>query len=171
MGLPDMEVCCSMLEKLYMAYKDDIFRYLVSLTNNPQLAEELVSETFLAALTSLHRFRGESSEKTWLISIARNTYFNYLRKSRIEVPLDMLPGIYISDCPLSSLLVQEKLTMVNRIIASLDERSRMTVTMRAQGFSYREIAEKLGINEVSARTLEFRARNKLKKILEKEGLL
>ncbi|MBE6988672.1 MAG: RNA polymerase sigma factor [Ruminococcaceae bacterium] len=163
--------CYPLLEKLYMAYKDDIFRYLVSLTHDSQLAEELLSEVFLAALTSLHSFRGDSSEKTWLISIARNTYFNHLRKNKIDLPLDMLTGVYVTDTPLDSLLTREKLERVNEIISSLDEKSRITVKMRAEGYSYKEIAQRLGIAETSARTLEFRAKNKIRTILAKEGLL
>lgn len=161
----------ALLEKLYMAYKDDIFRYLVSLTHDVNLAEELLSEAFLSALTSIGSFRGDSSEKTWLISIARNTYFNYLRKKRIEIPLDMLPGIYITDSPLDSLITKERLERVMKIIDSLDEKSRTTVKMRADGHSYKEIAQKLGIAETSARTLEFRAKTRIKSTLEKEGLL
>jgi len=43
--------------------------------------------------------------------------------------------------------------------------------MRAEGYSYKEIAQRLGIAETSARTLEFRAKNKIRTILAKEGLL
>ena len=160
-----------MLEKLYMAYKDDLFRYLVSLTHDSAVAEELLSEVFLSALTSLHRFRSDSSEKTWLISIARNTYFNWLRKKKIDLPLEMLTGIYVTDSPLENIISREKLERVLEIIDTLDEKSRITIKMRADGFSYKDISAKLNIAESSARTLEFRAKNKIRNLLTKEGLL
>lgn len=160
-----------MLERLYTAYKDDIYRYLLSLTHSRAAAEELLSDTFLAALTSLHTFRGDCSEKTWLIAIARNAYFTYLRRRKAELPLDMVAGVYVTDTPLDSVISREKLEMVMEIIDSLDEKSRVTVKMRAEGFSYRDISQKLSVSETSARTLEFRAKNKIKTILEKEGLL
>ena len=161
----------SLLEKLYMAYKDDIFRYLVSLTHDSAVAEELLSEVFLSALTSLHRFRGDSSEKTWLISIARNTYFSWLRKKKIDLPLEMLTGVYATDSPLENIISREKLERVMEIIDEMDEKSRITIKMRADGFSYKDISAKLNIAESSARTLEFRAKNKIRNLLTKEGLL
>lgn len=60
------------IKKIYEEYKKDVFVYLVSLTNDTCLSEDLVSETFLSAIKSIHRFKGESSIKTWLFSIARN---------------------------------------------------------------------------------------------------
>ena len=83
----------------------------------------------------------------------------------------MLTGVYVTDTPLDSLLTREKLERVNEIISSLDEKSRITVKMRAEGYSYKEIAQRLSIAESSARTLEFRAKNKIRTILAKEGLL
>lgn len=62
------------IEKLYMDYKDDVYRYLVSLTKNPDLSEDLLSETFVSAISSISNFKGQSSVKTWLFSIARNMW-------------------------------------------------------------------------------------------------
>ena len=60
------------IKKIYEEYKKDVFVYLMSLTNDTCLSEDLVSETFLSAIKSIYRFKGESSIKTWLFSIARN---------------------------------------------------------------------------------------------------
>ena len=60
------------IKKIYEEYKKDVFVYLMSLTNDTCLSEDLVSETFLSAIKSIQRFKGESSIKTWLFSIARN---------------------------------------------------------------------------------------------------
>ncbi|MFQ7523725.1 MAG: RNA polymerase sigma factor [Terrisporobacter sp.] len=60
------------IKKIYEEYKKDVFVYLMSLTNDACLSEDLVSETFLSAIKSIYRFKGESSIKTWLFSIARN---------------------------------------------------------------------------------------------------
>lgn len=61
-----------LLKNIYEEYKQDVFKYLVSLTHDISLSEDLVSETFLGALKSLHKFKGQSTIKTWLFSIARN---------------------------------------------------------------------------------------------------
>jgi len=70
------------IEKLYMDYKDDVYRYLVSLTKNPDLSEDLLSETFVSAISSISNFKGQSSVKTWLFSIARNMWLQKIRKER-----------------------------------------------------------------------------------------
>ena len=52
------------VEELYHRYRDDVFRYLCSLTHDPAQAEDLLSETFLCAIQKAGSFRGEGSEKT-----------------------------------------------------------------------------------------------------------
>ena len=68
------------IEELYRRYRDDVYRYLVALTHDPTLAEDLLSETFLCAVQKAGTFRGQSSEKIWLFGIARNLWLQSLRK-------------------------------------------------------------------------------------------
>jgi len=70
------------IEKIYKLYKDDIFKYLFSLTYDPNLSEDLLSETFIRAIKSIGRFKGDSSIKTWIFSIARYSWYDYLRNYR-----------------------------------------------------------------------------------------
>ena len=51
------------LEELYRAYRDDVYRYLYSLTRDAAQAEDLLSETFLQALQNAASYRGEAGEK------------------------------------------------------------------------------------------------------------
>ncbi|MCL6446297.1 MAG: PAS domain-containing protein, partial [Alicyclobacillus sp.] len=50
-----------------------------------EVAKDLTQETFVHAMTGFHRFRAESSPKTWLLTIARNVAISHLRKKRVEV--------------------------------------------------------------------------------------
>ena len=61
------------LEKLYRTYHTELFRYLMVLTRDPHLAEEMVSETFCTALTGIEHSRGEQSTKSWLYTVARSS--------------------------------------------------------------------------------------------------
>ena len=61
-----------LIKDLYEKYKQDVFIYLLSITHNKSLSEDLVSETFLGAIKSLANFKGKSDIKTWLFSIARH---------------------------------------------------------------------------------------------------
>ena len=161
------------IKKIYEEYKKDVFVYLVSLTNDTCLSEDLVSETFLSAIKSIHRFRGESSIKTWIFSIARNKWYEYLRKENLTTSLDDLTYHYIvSELDLEEKLIQKDIS--NKILYLLEkepERTRSIVLMRIEGYSYLEIAQKYEISESSARVIDYRAKKKIKETLIKEGVI
>lgn len=159
------------IKKLYEEYKQDIFIYLVSLTNDASLSEDLVSETFLSAIKSIHRFKGNSSIKTWLFSIARNKWYEYLRKEKSTISLDDLAYSYIMGAfNLEEKVIQKDIS--NKILCLLDSeqsRTKDIVLMRIEGYSYYEISKKYAISESSARVIDYRAKKKIKDILTKEG--
>lgn len=162
-----------LIKKIYEEYKQDVFVYLVSLTNDTSLSEDLVSETFLSAIKSLHRFKGESSIKTWLFSIARNKWYEYLRKEKSTTSIDDLAYHYIiSESDLEEKAIQRDIS--NKILYLLDQEPKRTkdiVLMRIEGYSYLEISQKHGVSESSARVIDYRAKKKIKDILTKEGSL
>lgn len=162
-----------MIEKLYRDYKSDVFYYLVSVTHDTDLSEDLTSETFLAALKSLSDFKGSANIKTWLFSIARYKWFEYLRKKKNDISFDDLAEFYIAQGEdMEKQLCQKEL--VGKFMALLKnetERAENIVRMRIEGFSYYEIAEKHGISENSARVIDFRTKKKIRQILEKEEFL
>jgi RNA polymerase sigma factor (sigma-70 family) len=59
---------------------DYLYQYALARVREPAVAEDLVQETFLAALKSRDRFSGQSSERTWLVGILRHKFFDYLRR-------------------------------------------------------------------------------------------
>lgn len=61
-------------------YSDYLFNYTISRVNDRDMAQDLVSETFLAGLKSMANFKGEASERTWLISILKRKIIDYYRK-------------------------------------------------------------------------------------------
>ncbi|MCB0398967.1 MAG: sigma-70 family RNA polymerase sigma factor [Winogradskyella sp.] len=61
-------------------YSDYLFNYTISRVNDREIAQDLVSETFLAGLKSMSNFKGEASERTWLISILKRKIIDYYRK-------------------------------------------------------------------------------------------
>lgn len=67
------------LERLVRALHHDVWRYVAHLSADPQSADDLTQETFLRALSGLHRFEGRSSVRTWLLSIARRTVVDSFR--------------------------------------------------------------------------------------------
>lgn len=61
-------------------YADYLYNYTVSRVNDKDMAQDLVQDTFLAALKSMKNFKGEASERTWLISILKRKIIDHYRK-------------------------------------------------------------------------------------------
>jgi len=73
---------------------DYLFNFAIGQVRDTNVAEDLVQETFLAALKSQHNFSGRSSERTWLVGILRHKLYDHLRKTCREraVRVDPLPA-------------------------------------------------------------------------------
>lgn len=61
-------------------YSDYLFNYTIVRVNDREVTNDLISETFLAGLKSMKNFKGEASERTWLISILKRKIVDYYRK-------------------------------------------------------------------------------------------
>ena len=69
-------------------YGDLLYRHALFRLRDPMTADEMVQETFIAALQARQRFAGKSTEKTWLVGILKHKIIDYLRKAMREQPLD-----------------------------------------------------------------------------------
>lgn len=67
-------------EKWVDKYADYLYNYTIVRVNNSIVAQDLISETFLAGLKSKNNFKGEASERTWLIAILKRKIIDYYRK-------------------------------------------------------------------------------------------
>ena len=159
------------LKSLYESYQNDVFAYLLSFTHNKALAEDLTSEVFLTALISLHSFKGKSAIKTWLFGIARNKWYEYLRKDKKDITEEFLLYNYtLSDIDFSDRVSKNDcIKKIYEILSEINTKQKQIFFMRINGYSYAEIAEKGNISEVSARVTDFRVKNKVKEILIREG--
>ncbi len=67
-----------------LLYGDILFRYGISRVRNPEIAEDLLQETLLAALKSKESYAGQATEQTWLIGILKHKIMDYFRKTSRE---------------------------------------------------------------------------------------
>ena len=74
------------IQEVYEKYFTVVYRYLLSLSHNTHIAEELTQETFFKALKKVDDFRGECDLRIWLCQISKNTYYDYLKKNKKYVP-------------------------------------------------------------------------------------
>ena len=80
------------LEAVYQQYADQVKRFLVCLTGDLALAEELTQETFFRAVRSAGQFREGSDLRAWLYTIARNVFLDQTRRKRnteIQLPREL----------------------------------------------------------------------------------
>ena len=159
------------MEELYRTYREDVYRYLCSLTRDPAQAEALLSETFLKALQGAAAFRGQSSEKTWLFGIARNLWLQSRRRQHPTASYDDLLGLTTEDRLSDHAAARQLLDRVRQLLATRDDRARRVMALRVQGYSFEEIGRQLAISAGSARVIECRTRQWLKQALHQEGLL
>ncbi|GAA2083517.1 sigma-70 family RNA polymerase sigma factor [Streptomyces albiaxialis] len=68
------------VERFVRAFHRDVWRFVAHLSADPQAADDLAQDTFLRAFRSLPRFEGRSSARTWLLSIARRTVIDSIRR-------------------------------------------------------------------------------------------
>ena len=144
-------------------HADAVFRLAFGILHDRQLTEDVVQETMMRAWTSLGRFRGDASERTWVLRIAHNTAIDALRRRRdlATDPLDM-PEIADRADPADRAAGMDSLAAVGRALAGLDETSRSIVVLReVEGMSYQEIAEALDIPVPTVKTRLLRARRAL----------
>ena len=74
-------------EALYARHRQGLYRFLMSLSNKAELAEEVFQETWLSLIRSTTQPQGRASFRTWLFQIARNRLIDQWRRHGIHSPL------------------------------------------------------------------------------------
>ena len=130
-----------------------VARFVASLGERDEV-EEVVQDTFVRAFGSLDTFRGESSFRTWLLTIARNLLRDRLRgrkRARHQVEIQDDDLVSPSDA-LDAAVATETEQRLRAAVESLSPMQRSIFTLRvAEGLSYKEIAIAVGSTEGAAR--------------------
>lgn len=156
-------------EQVYQAYFGVVYRYVLRMTGNPGLAEDITSDTFFKAMTALDTFRGESDIRAWLCRIARNTYLSALRKQRSTVDLAALEETLPAPEPApEDLLIRGEHAMaIHRALHGLPEPYKEVFTLRTLGeMDFRQIGELFGRTANWACVTYHRARKKLQERMD-----
>ncbi|MEH7745529.1 RNA polymerase sigma factor [Neobacillus drentensis] len=160
------------IEKWFIQYEQDVTNYLVYYTGSVDV-EDLVQETFLRALRALSQFKNDSSPKTWLISIARNTEIDFYRKksvwNRLKQILDYeSPKLHEQDTG-EKIVRKMEYAYLYEAINELKPNYRDVILLRGIAeLSSQEAGQVLGWTENKVNVTFFRAVRKLNERL-KEG--
>ena len=152
------------MEDIYRRHARTVYKFLLSLCGDADLAEELTQETFYQAIRSIDRFDGRCKLSVWLCQIAKHLWYQHLRKRKREVPLpDEPPELPIPSAE-EGLLEQEGRLELLRKIHALPEQQREVVYLRSfGGLTFREIGDVLGKTENWARVTFYRGKEQLRK--------
>ncbi len=157
------------VEALYNTYFHDVFLFVMSLSKNEDVAEEITQETFFKAMKSLSKFKGDCDVRVWLCQIAKNTYYNYCTRHK-QVCVDEIPET-ASTVSLTDQLEDAQQTMkIHHILHELGDPYKEVFTLRVFGeLSFRQIAEVFSKTESWARVTFHRAKLKIIDTLEEES--
>ena len=157
------------LAELYTCYQRALFNYLLQLTPDYGLAEEILQDTLVAVWKCAHSFEGRSSVLTWLIGIARRQAHNTLRQRRVPVAAEAeLEGLAATDSePEASTLAsvaRDELAAAFRHLAPL-HREVLVLTF-VQELSYQETASILEVPVGTVKSRLSNARRALRALLD-----
>ena len=176
-------------------YGDFLYHFTLSRIKDPSIAEDLVQETFLAALKARKNFQGRSTARTWLIAILKHKIVDYIRKQvrehasdKVESMLDtsandpvdssfndvgdwrIRPSKWAID-PMKLYEQKEFMDILYQCLGELPERQAEAFMMREiDGLSTEEICKLLNISATNSWVMLYRARMWLRRCLEKNWL-
>lgn len=132
-------------DRIYSTHFKSVFLYVMRLSGNEQIAEEVTSETFYKAINSADSFRGDSNMRVWLCQIAKNTYFSYLKKKKNELCIDDAELHNIADMNAlvdKQIAEQEESHLIRKILHNMPDHYKEVFMWRVFAeLSFKEIAD------------------------------
>ena len=149
--------------KAWGAHEKELRGFLTGQMHDPHLAEDLLQDTFLKALSQGSRFCELSNARAWLFRVARNRLIDYARtrKEHLEIP-DQLPLVEEQEEPVTDLA-----QCLPRALEGLSEEDRDAIEQcDLEGMTQAEYARSVGISLAGAKSRVQRARRRLKARLD-----
>lgn len=155
-------------DALLRKYQSQVRRFLLGLTaGDSQLADDLAQETFIKAYTNIGKFRGLSSFSTWIMRIAYNTHYDYLRTRHQTEDADTpavaaRSGGTTADCALGIDIL--------KALATLKPEERTCITLQLiEGQPIDKIASITGMTSGTVKSHLHRGKDKLTTYLKNNG--
>lgn len=166
-----------MFKELVEQHSSRLYRFIIKHIGNSTDAQELTQQTFVEAVQSYRKFRGESQLSTWLYGIALNLVRNHLSRSpdkRYEFLNDDYLDGEIASSPTPDVQTEQNQTMaaLHEALAELPEHMRdLLLLVGTDDISYEEAATLLMVPVGTVRSRLSRARNALKDKLRQRGVI
>ncbi|MDR0883849.1 MAG: RNA polymerase sigma factor [Oscillospiraceae bacterium] len=144
-------------EQLYTTYYMQVYSFVMTLSKNQDVSEEVTQKTFFKAMTAERKFSGQSSEFTWLCAIAKNLFVDELRAQK---KIGVLDTDSASDENIENDLENESSAFrIHEVLHDLEEPYKEVFQLRVFGeLPFLKIANLFGKTENWARVTYHRAR-------------
>jgi RNA polymerase sigma-70 factor, ECF subfamily len=153
---------------LYDRYVQPVYRYIFSRVGNKSEAEDLTSQTFLAALEAVPRYQERGFFSAWLFSIARRKVMDALRKKGYQVSLDLAEQVSDGLDAASQVYRNTEIEELISLIHSLDEPEQELIRLRyVAELSFAEMADLVGKSEEAVKKSLYRLLTRLQDQMEK----
>lgn len=155
------------MDEIYQKYAQMVYKYLLSLTHNSDIAEELTQETFYQAIKSIHKYDESCKISTWLCAIAKNQLVAYYRKHQSHDELEDISVLY----PSAEVEIMDAMGQVELLkrLHACPEPFREILYLRIFGnLSFKDIGEIVGKTENWARVTYYRGKERLRKEIEED---
>jgi RNA polymerase sigma-70 factor (ECF subfamily) len=154
-------------------YEQPVFNYVLRLTGDRSLAEDLTQEVFLRVFQGLPSFSLRSRFTTWLFQVTKNRVLDELRamerRPRAVVALEDVPPLEVVDAPVER---AETIQAVWRAVEALNPDLKMALLLRdVVGLSYSEIAETLEVTLATVKWRIYKAREEVQLALQRDGIV
>ena len=129
------------MDAAYREYAVMVYKFLLSLCYEEELAEELTQETFYQAVRSVDRYDGNCKVSTWLCQIAKHLWYREMERRKRKGTSELTADMESLEKPVEEqLMVKEEKMELFRKVHVLDEISKEIVLLRVTGaFSFKEI--------------------------------
>ncbi len=136
------------MKEIYEKYSKLVYNYLYKITNNKELSEDLMQETFYSAIKNINSFNNKCKISTWLCQIAKNKYMNEIRKQNVLVSMEEYSfdyfNIYINNETNNieqNLIKNEEKELLYKNLNKLDDTIRELFFLKIKlNFTFKEIA-------------------------------
>ncbi len=161
------------MQVLYARHNVRVYRFIVRLTGNTSLAEDLVSEVFLDVWRQADAFEAKCQVSTWLLAIARYKALSALRRRSDDQLDDKVAATIVDPSDNAETIVyhKDRSAMVQKCLMQLSPAHREVIDLvYYHEKSVEEVAKIVGVPAATVKTRMFYARNKLQELLKQSGM-
>ncbi|MBO5220878.1 MAG: sigma-70 family RNA polymerase sigma factor [Clostridia bacterium] len=147
--------------EIYESNVKEVYGFLLSLTRDEQLAEELTQETFVRAMEHIDSFRGDCKISVWLCQIGKNLFYRHHNKNRTRADMDeaTVNEILQEESPEGDVLQRHQSSQIQKYLHGLEEPYKEVFMLHIFGeVSLKEISLLFGKSDSWARVTFYRAK-------------